>query len=578
MNRMNRMNRPARGVLTRRATAVVLALTGGLVTTATATPAAAATTCASPVYKRQIFSNTTFSGTPKKTACDAAVNENWGTKAPASGVPSNNFGVRWTVTRDFGSGGPFTFTATAQDGIRVYVDGVRKISLWKNVSSTVSKTLNIAIPHGKHTLRIDYVNWTGKANVKFAYAPRTSASVDKVKPLVVTGFSSAYDKTTGKMKLTWAKNKEMDLAGYRVYRNMEYGGWTRLTSTTATSYTDTPPTDGHLYYYEIRAYDKAGNESGGSLDQEVVTVDRTAPAAITRIDGSLLAEGAYTGWDVVEDAASYRVYRATEPGGAFTLVGTTKGSYYVDRTIAERASFYYRVSALDSAGNESAQSAAVKASRGDLTPPPALTGLTATPTEYGFQLTWDPSPATDVDHYTVYRGQLQADGEGESCTSYKAVAWVDDQPDATSFAYTTVPDGETACLVVDVVDDYYNSVFRANGEAAGQVATELDLTPSVPTPAGSPLELSVWAESNGLVWLDWTGLDESSPEAAGGYRVYRWNPETSAYEKLADTAAADRYYDDLTAERGTTHHYWVTAVAADGTESLPAAGAVSTAP
>ncbi|MFD7135274.1 fibronectin type III domain-containing protein [Streptomyces sp. NPDC059894] len=575
---MNRMNRTARAALTRRATAVVLALTGGLVTTVAATPAAAATTCASPVYKRQIFANTTFSGTPKKTACDAAINENWGTKAPASGVPSNNFGVRWTVTRDFGSGGPFTFTAAARDGIRVYVDGVRKISLWKNVSSTVSKTLNIAIPHGKHTLRIDYVNWTGKANVKFAYAPRTSASVDKVKPLVVTGFSSAYDKATGRMRLTWAKNKEMDLAGYRVYRNMEYGGWTRLTSTTATSYTDTPPVDGRLYYYEIRAYDKAGNESGGSLDQEVVTVDRTAPAVPARPAGYAAGSGARLDWGAVEDAASYRVYRAAEENGVYTLVGSPKYSDFSDTSIAERSSFYYRVSAVDAAGNESGRSDVVKTGRGDGTPPPALTGLTATPTEYGFQLTWDPSPATDVDHYTVYRGKLQADGEGESCTSYEAVAWLDDQPDATSFAYTTVPDGETACLVVDVVDDYYNSVFRANGEAVSQVVTELDLTPSVPTPAGSPLELSLWSEPDGLVWLDWTGLDESSPEAAGGYRVYRWNPETSAYEKLADTAAADNYYDDFTAERGTTHYYWVTAVAADGTESLPAAGAVPSAP
>ncbi|WP_264936500.1 PA14 domain-containing protein, partial [Streptomyces sp. A012304] len=80
-----------------------------------------------------------------------------------------NFGVRWTVTRDFGSGGPFSFTASAQDGVRVHVDGVRKIDLWRNVSSTVTKTVNVTIPSGKHTLRIDYVNWTGTANVKFTY-------------------------------------------------------------------------------------------------------------------------------------------------------------------------------------------------------------------------------------------------------------------------------------------------------------------------------------------------------------------------------------------------------------------------
>ncbi|SFH25571.1 hypothetical protein SAMN02787118_1852, partial [Streptomyces mirabilis] len=74
---------PARRTTAATAAALVLTTAGGLLT---ATPAAAATTCTSPVYKRQFFANTTFSGTPKKTDCDAAVSENWGTKTPASGL------------------------------------------------------------------------------------------------------------------------------------------------------------------------------------------------------------------------------------------------------------------------------------------------------------------------------------------------------------------------------------------------------------------------------------------------------------------------------------------------------------
>lgn len=133
---------PARRTI---ATALVLVTAGGVLY-ATAVPASAVVSCASPVFKRQFFANTTFSGTPKKTDCDSAIDQNWGTGAPVSGVPSNNFGVRWSVTRDFGSGGPFTFTASAQDGIRVYLDDVRKIDLWKNVSTTVKKTANVTIP------------------------------------------------------------------------------------------------------------------------------------------------------------------------------------------------------------------------------------------------------------------------------------------------------------------------------------------------------------------------------------------------------------------------------------------------
>ncbi|MGW2387596.1 PA14 domain-containing protein, partial [Streptomyces sp. NPDC001658] len=130
---------PARRTTGAVAAAVVLTTAGTLLT---ALPAAAATTCTSPVYKRQFFANTTFSGTPKKTDCDNAIDQTW-TGAPATGLPKDNFGVRYAVTRDFGSGGPFTLAASGLDGIRVYLDGVRKIDLWKNTSTTVSKTVNV---------------------------------------------------------------------------------------------------------------------------------------------------------------------------------------------------------------------------------------------------------------------------------------------------------------------------------------------------------------------------------------------------------------------------------------------------
>ncbi|MET7349146.1 hypothetical protein [Streptomyces mirabilis] len=70
----------------------------------------------------------------------------------------------------------------------------------------------------------------------------------------------------------------MDLAGYRVYRRLQGSTtWSKLGSPTTTSYTDTTvPATGDTYYYEIRAHDKAGNESTGSADQDVTTVDRTA--------------------------------------------------------------------------------------------------------------------------------------------------------------------------------------------------------------------------------------------------------------------------------------------------------------
>jgi hypothetical protein len=199
----------------RRRTAAVaafatLSIGGTLIYTVTAQ---AAVTCKDTVWKAKYYANTTFKGDPKKTVCDTTISENYGTGDPAGvTLPKDNFGVRWEMKRNYGSGGPFAFTVAVQDGIRVYLDGTRKVNIWKNVSSTQKKTVNLTVPKGTHTIRVDFAAFTGKANVKFTYAPRTSKTVDKVKPLTPSGAKAAYSKTTGKTAVTWSRNVEMDLA------------------------------------------------------------------------------------------------------------------------------------------------------------------------------------------------------------------------------------------------------------------------------------------------------------------------------------------------------------------------------
>ncbi|WTN42227.1 PA14 domain-containing protein [Streptomyces sp. NBC_00631] len=307
------------------AVAVVFATTGTLLGGAAVT-ASAATTCASPVHKRELFANTTFKGTPKKTACDTLVDESW-TGAPASGLPKDNFGVRWTVTRDFGSGGPFALAASGVDGIRVYVDGVR-IDPWKNTAKSVSKTVNVTAPKGRHTLRVDYADFTGAARVKFTYAPRTSAAVDKVKPLTPLDPLVSYDSDANTTRLSWTK------AG----------------TTTATSLTDAPPATGALYYYEIRAYDKAGNESTGTADALVTSTVLQTPA---RFAASATDTGAELSWSGVHAAVKYRVERTDFYG---TVTKSWDLAYTVsltDDTLTRGETVKYRVASVDGSGHVS---------------------------------------------------------------------------------------------------------------------------------------------------------------------------------------------------------------------------------
>ncbi|MGX1540987.1 PA14 domain-containing protein [Streptomyces adustus] len=393
--------------LTVLASTAALAATGSLIT---ASPASAAVTCASPLWKAQYFGNSTFSGTPKLTACDSAVAENYGYGDPAGvTLPKDNFSVRWSLTRDFGSGGPFRLTAATQDGMRVYVDGVRKIDLWKNVSATARKSVDLTVPAGTHTLRVDYVAWTGLALAQFTYAPRTEAAVDTVKPLAPAGLSAAYDRYAARTILRWAANKEMDLAGYRVYRRLGTTAWARVSGSsllTSRSFVDATPATGQTFLYEVRAVDKAGRESAGSADVTAATVDRTGPATPAGLTVTSDAWWATLAWQPVADATAYEVYAASTATGPFTLLGTTAAtSYRTDAPV--NTARYYRVRALDASGNPSAY-ADVTGDGVDRTPPKSPVSLAAI-AQYSYtDVYWKQPDGFDEDFhnggtYHVYR-------------------------------------------------------------------------------------------------------------------------------------------------------------------------------
>ncbi|MFJ1590331.1 fibronectin type III domain-containing protein [Kitasatospora albolonga] len=316
---------------------------------------AAAPGCSANVYKRAFYKNTSFKGKPVKTDCDSAISQSWSGR-PVAGVPKDKFGVRWSVTRDFGSGGPFTFSVAATDGVRVYLDGVRRIDLWKNTGNTArKKSVNVTIPSGKHTLRVDYVNWSGAAKVKYTYKPRTSAKYDKRKPLAPVGVKTAYNVKNRKTTVSWSANKEMDLRNYTLYRKpVSSGGWTKVATTTARSYTDplVNPDDRTPYYYEVRAADKAGNISKGSADAIV----RPLPV-VSSLTGSFdrKTNKVTLKWPLNKEPHfdHYTVLSNDKVNGSYVWVplGTTKGSTWTTAPITpDGETRHYRVLVTNDGG------------------------------------------------------------------------------------------------------------------------------------------------------------------------------------------------------------------------------------
>lgn len=127
-----------------------------------------------PQWKGEYYNNANLSGSPVLVRNDADVNFNWGYGSPAGEVPADNFSARWTRTISIPSSGTYTFTATADDGIRVKVDGTTLIDRWLDQSAT-TYTGSIYLGAGSHNVVVEYYERGGASQVRVSWALGTSS-------------------------------------------------------------------------------------------------------------------------------------------------------------------------------------------------------------------------------------------------------------------------------------------------------------------------------------------------------------------------------------------------------------------
>jgi fibronectin type 3 domain-containing protein len=137
----------------------------------------------------------------------------------------------------------------------------------------------------------------------------------------------------------------------------------------------------------------------------------TFPTAPSGIAASAPSETVSLQWESSSFASveDYRVYRSTTPidsttsPASLSAIDNTLGEpMYVDQSVTLGTSYFYRITAVDTLGNESGFSRQVVATPGTLPSPPSNLSVEATG-DSSVSLQWTASIADDVERYRLYR-------------------------------------------------------------------------------------------------------------------------------------------------------------------------------
>ncbi|NOX17910.1 MAG: hypothetical protein GXO87_06475 [Chlorobi bacterium] len=177
------------------------------------------------------------------------------------------------------------------------------------------------------------------------------------------------------------------------------------------SYNDLWLNEGISYTYYVTIVDPVGNESAPSKQASVLLKDKTPPQIIDYISDESDTLGIYLTWTMSTalDAKGYYVYRSLGLSKKFykitkDLIPADK-PFFVDSLVYPNKQFFYSVTVVDTAGNESEKSNAHGATYKDNIPPLPPEDVSFKIENGLVRLSWKKSKSKDVDGYFVYRGE-----------------------------------------------------------------------------------------------------------------------------------------------------------------------------
>jgi len=117
----------------------------------------------------QYFDNMNFTGT-EVARIDPTVNFNWGTGSPDPAIAANTFSARWTGYVQPRYSETYTFTTNSDDGVRLWVNGVKIIDNWTDHPPT-QNTGTITLLAGQYyPIRMEYYQNGGGSQAQLSWS------------------------------------------------------------------------------------------------------------------------------------------------------------------------------------------------------------------------------------------------------------------------------------------------------------------------------------------------------------------------------------------------------------------------
>jgi len=133
----------------------------------------------------EFFSTTTLSGSLLHRV-DPTIDFDWSAIAPATTVPRENFSARWSGVLTAPSTGLYQLIATADDGVRVWVDQQLVIDQWRDQAATESTAALPLVAGQPHDVLITYYQGGGDASLKLEWSsaavPRAVVPASAIRP------------------------------------------------------------------------------------------------------------------------------------------------------------------------------------------------------------------------------------------------------------------------------------------------------------------------------------------------------------------------------------------------------------